>query len=365
MKNFEIRFEEILSGIGYETNEFQKRRLIESKEPIVIFGAGAAGTTCYDTLTAWKCKSKIVFCDNYKRGTKKGTEILTFDELLTNLMYSHSLIIIAMGAQGFPETLQQLLQSGITKDRIIYRDYICDKVDGLYIKENKEILRTIYEKLCDDLSRKIFWKKIEQSLYCRINMDKVYEPQAIQYFDPCIRLNEEEVFVDCGGYIGDTVLEFINQTNHYKHVFTFEPEAENIQAMQTNLSSYENVTIVKKGVWHQEAILRFNAGGGGSSGFSNDGNVEVPVTKIDALLSTGYTPTFIKMDIEGAEVMALQGASRTIRDHKPKMAVCVYHKPTDMVEIPAIIEKFNSNYSYYLRQYQPGFSGAETVLYAV
>lgn len=366
MEIFKEKLDKILSGVDYVTNTLQKKRIIETNEPIVVFGVGHAGVACYDMLIDWGCRCEIVFCDNYKSGTKKGTRIISFNELVTNLYYFHSIIIIAIGTKGSSEVYKQLIDNKITEERIILRDFICDKVDVNYIKANEENLKKIYEKLGDDLSREVFWKKVESALYCKINMNSVYKSGEVQYFDKLFEFNGKEVFIDCGSYIGDTALEFIKRTrNLYSHIFAFEPEVENCKSIQKNLSSYEDITIINKGLWDQEAKLRFNSGGGAASSISSNGEIEIEVTYIDSLLKTAYIPTIIKMDIEGSEIRAICGAAETIRVHKPKLAICIYHKPTDIIEIPMLINQLNPDYKYYLRHYESGFSWAETVLYAI
>ncbi len=69
------------------------------------------------------------------------------------------------------------------------------------------------------------------------------------------------------------------------------------------------------------------------------------------------------MDIEGAELEALQGAKNTIQRFLPKLAICIYHKPKDIIEIPLYIKKIAPRYNLYLRHYSNFHS--ETVLYAV
>jgi hypothetical protein len=76
----------------------------------------------------------------------------------------------------------------------------------------------------------------------------------------------------------------------------------------------------------------------------------------------GFKPTFIKMDIEGAEVEALKGAENTIKAYLPQLAICVYHRLSDIWEIPLLIKSFYEGYKFYLRSYN--FMGLETVLYA-
>lgn len=87
------------------------------------------------------------------------------------------------------------------------------------------------------------------------------------------------------------------------------------------------------------------------------------MTALDMFFQEREAPTFIKMDIEGAEKEALIGAEQIIRCHKPKLAICVYHKPEDIYVLPELINSFREDYRFYLRHYSNTIY--ETVLYAV
>ena len=69
------------------------------------------------------------------------------------------------------------------------------------------------------------------------------------------------------------------------------------------------------------------------------------------------------MDVEGAELMALKGAEQIIKTHKPKLAICVYHKDEDIIEIPRYLKSLRQDYSFYLRKYAT--SADELVLFAI
>ena len=73
--------------------------------------------------------------------------------------------------------------------------------------------------------------------------------------------------------------------------------------------------------------------------------------------------TFIKMDVEGAEYEALRGAEQTIRTQRPKLAISIYHKPEDILDLPQLLLSYQPEYRFYLRHYC--IFNNETVLYAI
>lgn len=86
------------------------------------------------------------------------------------------------------------------------------------------------------------------------------------------------------------------------------------------------------------------------------------VRKLDEVLENEKV-TFIKMDIEGSEMAALRGGSHIIQNQRPKLAICIYHSPEDMLNIPLWIKKLVPEYKIYIRYYTDMM--LETVCYAV
>jgi len=94
----------------------------------------------------------------------------------------------------------------------------------------------------------------------------------------------------------------------------------------------------------------------------NDSN-RLPVISIDDFCHNHDIPTYIKMDIEGSELGALEGAQQVIQTAKPKLAIAIYHKATDLWQIPLLIKRFNNDYRLFLRHYTPEI--IDTVCYAL
>lgn len=191
-----------------------------------------------------------------------------------------------------------------------------------------------------------------------------------QYFDlQELKLQKEEVFVDCGAFDGDTSIEFKKWCKqNYKHIYAFEPDKDNNCLCKQNLGEdihKRKCTVFNKGTWSSETVLEFSKNSNEASHICEDGTEKIEVLSIDAELlnKRNEKVTFIKMDIEGAELETLKGASQIIKEQKPKLAICVYHKPEDIFTIPEYLRTLNPDYKFYLRHYT--FAAWDTVLYAI
>jgi FkbM family methyltransferase len=213
----------------------------------------------------------------------------------------------------------------------------------------------------------VYDKSVEKEY--RLPSGKVLKHDPTQYFvKEIVPLSSDEVFIDGGGYIGDTTLQFIENTHgKFKKIHVFEAVAETFGEMQQNLSA-SNVDSSKViahnvGLFSSPKEVFFNQGGSGAR-ISNRGTAPVKLVSLDGYLSEKECSeiTYIKLDIEGAELDALEGMKDTILKYKPKLAICIYHLPTDLWRIPLFIHRLNPAYKLYIRQHH---SVHETVCYAV
>ena len=113
-------------------------------------------------------------------------------------------------------------------------------------------------------------------------------------------------------------------------------------------------------MWNKDDILHFESRTVGGSLITETGKETIETTSLDNVLN-GKKVTFIKMDIEGAEYKALIGAEETIKKWRPRLAICVYHKPEDILEIPTLLLEMHNDYKFALRQYNS--SGLGAILY--
>ncbi len=191
------------------------------------------------------------------------------------------------------------------------------------------------------------------------------EHQLKQYLEESImEYKDGEIFVDCGCYDFESS-EKLMQICDVKKIYAFEPDVKNLEKVKAGierLQCEDKVEIFNCGLWDSRATLCFTASGNMMSKVRNDGDGEeqIEVVALDQVIWDKVT--FIKMDIEGSELKALQGGKNLIQKYKPKLAISIYHKWEDLVDIPAYIHELVPEYKLSIRHYF--YSPAETVLYA-
>lgn len=180
--------------------------------------------------------------------------------------------------------------------------------------------------------------------------------------------------IDCGAYTGDTLVVAKKTLDSIKvesqHYVCFEPDANNYKVIQEYLLNHTfnnqfTVHLYPSGVWCETTLLHFTAGA--SQGKidlekQNYNDVTIPVTSLDESCF-GFATNFIKMDIEGAEPEAINGAKKIIQTYKPILAISIYHEPAHLWSIAEQILAINPNYEFKLHVH--GDFGLEIILYAL
>jgi FkbM family methyltransferase len=235
--------------------------------------------------------------------------------------------------------------------------------DYLY---DEDTLASVSGLLKDSLSKKIFSAIINTRKSNNYeDLPKKY-PIEEQYFSKDIPLDTFTGFIDCGAYDGDTIDAMEKMGILCEKIYAFEPDLKNFKKLADKVKKYQKQAILFPcGVHSSTELLRFNSGSGEGSMISDEGNEVIQCISLDdALINVTRREgkMLLKMDIEGAELEALKGAKDLIQNNDVNLAICVYHKPKDIIEIPQLINTFGE-YNFYLRLY--GYYGMELVLYAI
>ena len=193
-----------------------------------------------------------------------------------------------------------------------------------------------------------------------------WEPQ---YLAPdIIHPHKHEIYVDGGALDLQNTVEFIDWCHgEYSSVYAFKPDLNNYRACLNRIKNDpaldpSRIHLFHAALWHEDTILNFEDGYSGASNINDYGSSAVQARSIDSILQ-GAPVTFIKLDIEGVEMDSLVGAKESIIKWKPRLAICIYHKPEDPIEIPLYIQNLVPEYKMYIRHYST--CSAETVLYCV
>lgn len=220
----------------------------------------------------------------------------------------------------------------------------------------------------DEVSLEIISKRLMTLLTGDLIYNNSIPLSFPQYFSKEYYANlvpDHGAYIDVGAFNGDTIFDFLKYfgTSNNK-ILAFEPDEKNFKKLSNaiNLQNLKNISLFKAAVGANSGKISFAQNGNmGSHILDNDNSSEF----VDVLALSDFIkerPFLIKMDIEGAEKNALKGAEDLIKLYKPNLAICLYHKPFDIFEIPIYLHELVPEYKFKLRQHKRAFS--EVVLYA-
>ncbi len=235
-----------------------------------------------------------------------------------------------------------------------------------YYLDRREPIESCLAIWADDHSREVFTRCLQTHLERKPVFIPMSE-RSEQYAPAGIRLSQGySRFIYCGVSVGEMARVF-GIVGKVQELICFEPDPNQYTLARKYLATHKakvagRVTVLPCAVYRHDAVEPFTYSDTSfGSRILASGNARVQAVAIDHVLPD-FQPTFISMDIEGAELAALQGAEETIRTSRPDLAICVYHAPNHLWEIPLYLHKLGLGYRFYLRNYT-SFTG-ETVLYA-
>lgn len=224
-----------------------------------------------------------------------------------------------------------------------------------------------FNTLSDDKSRNTM--KLYLNAAVGGQFDPLFEQCYVEpaYFNEVTSSLLVDTLVDCGAYDGDSIHDFISVFPDYESIFAFEPDSQNVDKIRKRVKDegIRNLTLYECGVYSHNGMLGFMSNGESNSFVSTDSDSFVNVMRLDELGDLIGSKALIKMDIEGSELEALRGAASVIKSKHPALTICVYHKESDLVDIPSYIEQLVGEgvYDFYLRFH--GLDLAELCFYAI
>ncbi len=310
------------------------------------------------------------YCDNNIRKTEKKffckKPVVTLEELCKT--EEICVLICSPQFKVYREVRKQLNCMGV-------ENYLIDEV--ILKHHAKEVLQ-VYDSLGDLRSRETYEELIECRMCNRLPAEKMYSGSTYFSLSAFKRRNTKEVFVDCGGYVGDTIEQYLwRKTGSFDKIIAFEPDKNNYDAMvcrverlkkEWNIND-EDIQLYPYGVGKDDVELEVqkydrNHGLGSKISVKGGGDMRdtepCSIVSLDCFLKEPYH--FLKADIEGYEYGMLLGAEKGIKANRPMIAVCIYHNAVDFYSIPLLIQRFVPEYHFAVRHHSSELD--ETVFYA-
>jgi FkbM family methyltransferase len=355
-----------MSGTTKKTSILYKF-IEESKDnKIILFGASAFGQKVFKCLSSYGLCIDC-FCDNDKNKWNSqycGLKVISPE----TLSRQEKTLKIVVSSECFEEINIQLKEMGFVNIFFFSSYFLYEHLGGILqkaIKYGYTKIQYLMELLEDDKSRDVIKHVIDHRLtFDYQKLSDIADNKATEYFPfDIMKFSNDETFVDAGAFDGDSTQKFIKKMEkRFKQIYAFEPDEYNYSRLKENLKTLTGVSIFKAGLYNQNEQLGFHHTGKAGARLAENSTQLVDVVSLDQFFKNEKI-TFIKMDIEGAEKEALEGAKKLIISYKPKLAICVYHKPDDLWEIPLYIKSLVPEYKLYIRHYS--LTSTSTVCYAV
>ena len=346
------------------------QRLLQ-EEDVYIWGTGQMGQ--WAAHLVYDMGGRVAaFIDNSAArwgATSEGILCISPDQLREK---ENPLVFIGVGMSG-AAVAAQLADMNVRRVLDMPDFYLNTLFEDIQSADPEELAARVavcFDILADDASRDVLLAKLRGFLdfepgFARQNYygDICHSDQYFQ--NNLIRFTENSVLVDCGAYTGDTMQDFLRRGLPFRKYIAYELNRRNYEKLQNNMND------AREGETGE--LIAYNCG----VGERNEQIYYDDVVSASSVSSTGIpgeivrmsdhlrdeAVSFIKMDIEGAEMGALRGAEELIRRRRPDLAICVYHSISDLYEIPLYIHSIVPEYQLYLRHHTPVF--CETVCYAV
>ena len=335
------------------------------EERLILFGAGPLGRLVGEALQK-KGLPPIAFADNNDRlwGTQVGgIPVLSPSFAIRSYGESACFVVTIFNGSGVRQQLTELGCKHVAPFVALFWKHADIFTPQLGIDLPHKLpafadeIRTCLDILADEQSRRELLAQLQWRYELNYDVLPGHLPPSETYFPmdmitPC----ENEVFVDGGSFQGDTLPGFSAHWNgRFHHIFALEPDPQNLIALESKkeeLGLTTRMTVLPYALGEKNGQVSFASTGTVSSQISEHGeqSSSVECRRLDEI-SWPVTPTYIKMDIEGAEPQAIVGAAGLLKRDHPILAACTYHRTEHLWQIPNLIHSIAPEYKLFLRRY--------------
>lgn len=349
-------------------------RLKTAEKPIIMYGMGDGAEKIMTVMNSLGIKpAEFMASDEFVRGHSfLGYRVRKLSEI--EEMYEDFIVVVCFGS-CLPEVTEKIY--ALAKRYELYAPDVpvvaeegeIPVFDSDFLNENLDKLQKVRKLLADDKSKEVFDDLINYRLSGNLDYLKKCETPEQEALN-LLNIGFNETYVDLGAYNGDTVARFLRLTNKsFAEIYAVEPDNRNfLRMVRSNYALGRGIFHpINAAAWSGDVKLKFRKSGGRNSSVCNSYGrgpvVEVQGIKVDTMLKDKI-PTLIKIDVEGCEREALDGAAESIAKHKPRIILSLYHRREDLFELPLKLKAMNGSYRLYLRHH-PYIPAWDTNLYCI
>lgn len=389
-------FETVLNYINDIVIEFLKKQESSYRNTVysqpnmelVIFGCGDGGRKLLQQYNTLGINVKF-FCDNDP--AKQHTVIDNIYVIKPEEINKNYYVIVA---STYASDISSQLHSLNIPHTIVCMEelHLEIKANELlsqikFFQENLNDLRKTYQLFEDERSKFVYLNLLKTKFGSFFYISNEFYKnicEGNQYWALSqFRVSKDDIYIDAGACMGDTIESLIyNNGIKFNKIYAFEASPKIYQKLKYTVDEIikdfdldENaIECVPKGLGNTAAALELHCSDTncGSNTFSEEvlrvhgKNItwqwteQIEVCRLDEYLKD-IPITFIKADIEGMELDMLKGGEKLIKKYRPKLTICLYHKPKDIFEIPLYIHSLVPEYKMAIRHHAPIHT--ETVLY--
>lgn len=373
--------EEISSVLEREKTEFD-RRVSPFEKSLVLIGAGNLGKQVLTCLRKDNIEP-LAFADNnpvLQGKIIEGIPVLSRRQAAEKYGTSAAFVVTIWNTNhSFIQTQEELTALNCKKvvSAVTLRWKYPENLLPFFWLDipsktvrNAESIKAVLPLWSDEFSRKEFLAQLQFRILGKFDSLSSPVPQESYFPDDLFDLSSEEQFVDCGAFDGITLKHFLRRQKRFNgKIIAYEPDPANFELLRQYISKIPSDTAITikplpYAVGAKRGKVQFDATGTMGSTISEYGKLEVECVTLDGNLNDiHFQPTYIKMDIEGAEMDALVGAHDTISSKLPILAICLYHRFDDLWRIPLFINSLTDAYRLFLRPHE--IEGWQLVCYAI
>ena len=361
----QVLLEELRDVVDTKKIQAAYDNIFNSSEYLVLYGCGEVGTTLFDDCHASGIKVDF-FCES--EGGKNigrnlyGVKCISFKELLA--FRDNVSVIVANGDAR--NVCQNLRSNGFTNIHFVSHFHVrmFNDIKNATFSDFELKVKQLHSILFDYMSFVVAMTVLIETYKFDFDYERIAGLcSQNQYFPKdIIRLTDSESFVDAGAFDGDTINIFMQKVKTWRGIYAFELSENNYNTLQEKISGLNGVKTYPFGLSDKQGEVQYSEKGNSSVVCLGDETKTGKLARLDDVLKNEPV-TFIKMDIEGAEVSALKGAEKIIRTQKPKCAISVYHDPAHIFEVPFLLKQYVPEYRLFFRHHSQ--FPYETVCYAI